>query len=97
MVVSVGFSNFYNVHAWVKAGFAIQYLHTHITGMLKLETLAFFESSADEVVSSLNGGNQKQFFGCVNKVLKVANNKSAAPKCLRVIDNNTGLPSQGVA
>ena len=29
-------------------------------------------------------------------MLKVANNKTAAPKCLRVVDSNTGLPSQGV-
>ena len=65
------FPFFYNVHAWVKAGFAIQYLHTHITGMLKLETLAFFESSADEVVSSLNGGSQKQFLVVLIKCLKL--------------------------
>ena len=51
-----GFSNFGNVHAWVKAGFAIQYLNTHISGMLKLEALAFFSKSADEVVGAFNGG-----------------------------------------
>ncbi len=36
------------------------------------------------------------FFGSVNQVLKVANNKAATPKCLRVIDSRTGLPSQGI-
>ena len=51
-----GFSNFRNVHAWVKAGYAIQYLNTHILGMLKLEALAFFSKSADEVVGAFNGG-----------------------------------------
>ena len=91
-----GFSNFRNVHAWVKAGYAIQYLDTHILGMLKLEALAFFSKSADEVVGAFNGGDQKLFFKSINGVLKVANNKTAAPKCLRVVDSNTGLPSQGV-
>ncbi len=64
--------------------------------MLKLEALAFFSKSADEVVGAFNGGDQKLFFKSINDVLKVANNKTAAPKCLRVVDSNTGLPSQGV-
>ncbi len=37
-----------------------------------------------------------RFFLSVNEVLKVANNKSATPKCLRVIDSSTGMPSQGI-
>ncbi len=64
--------------------------------MLKLEALAFFSKSADEVVGAFNGGDQKLFFKSINSVLKVANNKTAAPKCLRFVDSNTGLPSQGV-
>ena len=64
--------------------------------MLKLEALAFFSKSADEVVGAFNGEDQKLFFKSINSVLKVANNKAAAPKCLRVVDSNTGLPSQGV-
>ena len=91
-----GFSKFSKLHAWVKAGFAIQYLNTHIASMLKLEALAFFSESADNVVSSFNEGDSKQFFKGINDVLKVANNKTATPKCLRVIDSETGLPSQGV-
>ena len=54
-----GFSNFRIVHVWVKAGVAIQYLNTHISGMLKLEALAFFSKSADEVVGAFNGGGSK--------------------------------------
>ncbi len=84
------------MHTWVKAGYAIQYLNTHISSMLKLEALAFFDKAADDVVGSFNGGDTKQFFKGINDVLKIANNKSAAPKCLRVIDSDTGLPSQGV-
>ena len=91
-----GFSKFSKLHAWVKDGFAIQYLNTHIASMLKLEALAFFSESADKVVSSFNDGNAKQFFKGVNDVLKVANNKSATPKCMRVIDSKIGLPSQSV-
>ncbi len=64
--------------------------------MLKLEALAFFNKSADDVVGAINGGDTKQFFKSVNYVLRVANNKTAAPKCLRVIDSVTGLPSQGI-
>ena len=64
--------------------------------MLKLEALAFFNKSADDVVGAINGGDTKQFFKSVNDVLRVANNKTAAPKCLRVIDSVTGLPSQGI-
>ena len=64
--------------------------------MLKLEALAFFNKSAGDVVSAINEGDTKQFFKSVNAVLKVANNKTAAPKCLRVIDSVTGLPSQGI-
>ena len=64
--------------------------------MLKLEVLAFFSESADNVVSSFNEGDSKQFFKGINDVLKVANSKSATPKCLRVIGSGTGLPSQGV-
>ncbi len=90
------FSSFSKLHAWAKAGYAIQYLNTHINGMLKLEALAFFSESADSVVSSFNNGDSKQFFGSINSVLKVANNKSATPKCMRVIDSHTGQPSQSV-
>ena len=90
------FSNFSKLHAWVKAGFAVQYLKTHITSMLELEALAFFSESADRVVSSFNSGDAKQFFGSINGVLKVANNKTATPKCMRVIDTHTGQPSQSV-
>ena len=56
-----GFSNFSNLHAWVKTGFAIRYLNTHIISMLKLEALAFFNKSADDVVGAINGGDTKQF------------------------------------
>ncbi len=91
-----GFSKFSKLHAWVKAGFAIQYLNTHIKSMLELEALAFFSKSADSVVSSFNSGDAKQFFKSINGVLKVANNKTATPKCMRVIDTHTGQPSQSV-
>ena len=91
-----GFSKYSNLHTWVKTGFAIQYLNTHITGMLKLEALAFFNESADNVVSSFNSGDAKMLFSSINNVLKVANNKAATPKCLRVVDSQTGLPSQGI-
>ncbi len=96
VVPGLGFSSFSKLHAWVKAGFAIQYLNAHIKGMLELEALAFFSEAADNVVSSFNSGDSKQFFRSVNDVLKVANNKSATPKCMRVIDSHTGQPSQGV-
>ena len=59
-----------------------------------LRLLPFFclNKSADDVVSAINEGDTKQFFKSVNDVLKVANNKTAAPKCLRVIDSVTGCP-----
>ena len=91
-----GFSSYSKLHAWVKAGFAIQYLNTHINSMLKLESLAFFSESADNVVSSFNNGDAKQFFNGINSVLKIANNKTATPKCLRIIDSHTDKPSQSV-
>jgi len=56
--------------------------------MLKLESLAFFNKSADDVASAINDGNSKQFIRSVNDVLKVANNKTVAPKSLRVIDTH---------
>ena len=56
------FSNFSHLHTWVKAGYAIQYLNTHIKSMLELESLAFFNKSADDVVNAINDGNSKQFF-----------------------------------
>ena len=56
--------------------------------MLKLESLAFSDKSADDVVSAINDGNSKQFFRSANDVLEVANNKTAAPQSLRVIDTH---------
>ena len=64
--------------------------------MLKLESLAFFSESADNVVSSFNNGDAKQFFNGINSVLKIANNKTATSKCLRIIDSHTDKPSQSV-
>ncbi len=63
--------------------------------VLKLEALALFDKAAEDVVSAFKGGDSKAFFKCTNDCLKIANNKSAAPKCLRVIDSSTGSPSQG--
>ncbi len=63
---------------------------------LSLKLLPFLVNQRTMLLVPLMGGDTKQFFKGVNDVLKVANNKTAAPKCLRVIDSNTGSPSQGI-
>ena len=76
----LGFSKLSNLRAWVKIGFAIQYLNTHIFNMLKLEFLAFFSKAADDIVSAINMGNTKDFFKCTNEVLKCASS-TTPPVC----------------
>ncbi len=76
----MGFSNCSNLHAWVKAGFAIQYLNTLVSSMLKLKSLAFFNKSADDVVSAINDGNSKQFLRSVSDVLKLLTTRPLLPK-----------------
>ncbi len=47
-------------------------------------------------VTFWNAHNPKEFFKCTNNILKIANNKASAPKCLRVIGNSTCITSQGI-
>ena len=68
------------MHAWVKAGFAIQYLNTLVSSMLKLKSLAFFNKSADDVVRAINDGNSKQFLRSVSDVLKLLTTRLLLPK-----------------
>ncbi len=91
-----GFNKFSNARTWISARGAVQCLNNHLTGLLKLESLAFFDKAAEDVVCAINHGSSKDIFKCTNDILKAANNKSSSPKCLRVIDSSTGLPSQGI-
>ncbi len=96
MVDALGIQYFSNTRGWISACGAVQCLNHHISGAIELEPLAFFDNAAENVVGAINHGTTKEIFKCTNDILRVANNESSAPKCLRVIDKSTGLPSQGV-
>ena len=81
---------------WNGARKAIAFLEPIIKDMLILESDAFFDKAADVLVNSFNCADDDTFFKCINDCLSIANAKTKDPKCMRVIDKSTGMPTQNV-
>ena len=66
-----------------------------VSSLLRLEKLAWLDQQADHIADSFASGNAKEMFKCINRVLKIANNKCKEAKLHRVRDSS-GKTSQTV-